>query len=110
MSRSTWSRVYAVAAIAAAIAASVWAVGARTHASIEQLFFFALLVAVACYLRIDDDPSTAGFEAAVVFAAVPLLHDPAAGIFPVFLGATIWALQRPRLESFRGAARLALSY
>ena len=104
MSRSLWSRVYALAAIGVAAAASVWSVAGRSWSSIADLLFFALLIAVAIYLRVDDDPSTAGFEAAVVFAAVPLLHDPAVALFSVFLGAAI------ALASLVRAAQLALSY
>jgi diguanylate cyclase (GGDEF)-like protein len=101
MSRSVWFRVSALAAIGVAAAASVWSVRGQSW---ETLLFFALLIAVALYLRVDDDPSTAGFEAAVVFAAVPLLHDPAVAIFSVFLGATI------ALGSLVRAAQLSLSY
>ncbi len=71
MSRPAWFRVYALAAIAVAAAASV------VWPSLNPLVFFALLVAVAGQLRIeDDDASSAGFEAAVIFAAVVLLHTP----------------------------------
>ena len=102
MSRSVWFRVSALAAIGVAAAASVWAV---RGADWQSLLFFALLIAVAVHLRIDDDPSTAGFEAVVVFAAVPLLHDPAVAIFSVFLGAATHYARK-----LIGAAQLALSY
>lgn len=101
MSRSVWFRVYALATIGVAAAASVWSVRGQDW---ESLVFFALLIAVAIYLRVDDDPSAAGFEAAVVFAAIPLLHDPAVAFFSVFLGAAI------ALASPARAAQLALSY
>src|SRR5947207_2390604 len=110
MSRSAWFRIYACAAIAVAVAASVWSIGGRSWASIEELSFFALLIAVASYLRIDDDASTAGFEAAVVFGAIALLHDPAVALFSVCAGTMAYALRRPRLESFVGAAQLTLTY
>jgi len=76
MSRSAWFRASAIAAIAIAAAVSaVWP-------SVNPLVFFALLVAVAGRLRIDDDdPAGAGFEAAVVFAAVVLLHTPYVALF-----------------------------
>src|SRR5947209_6230981 len=116
MSRSTWFRVYALAAIAVAVAASAWSVAGRTWPQFEELSFFALLVAVACYLRIDEEASTAGFEAAVVFAALPLLHDPAVATFSVFAGAMVHnvygdiARKRLRLISLYDAAQLTLAY
>ncbi len=116
MSRSTWFRAYALIAVAVAVGASVWSVAGRTWVAVAELLFFALLVAVGSYLRVDDDPSSAGFEAAVVFAAVPLLHDPAVALFSVFLGAAVHnvyrdaARKRLRLESLYDAAQLALSY
>jgi len=110
MSRSMWLRVYAVAAIALAVAAGVWSLSGRSWSSIEELLFFALLIAVACYLRVDDDPTTAGYEAAVVFAAVPLLHDPGVALVSVLLGATVSGLRHPRLKSLVDAALLTLSY
>src|SRR5947209_4680235 len=116
MSRSTWFRVYALAAIAVAVAASAWSVAGRTWPQFEELSFFALLVAVACYLRIDEEASTAGFEAAVVFAALPLLHDAAVATFSVFAGAMVHnvygdiARKRLRLISLYDAAQLTLAY
>src|SRR5437868_11696865 len=78
MSRSAWFRASAIAAIAVAAAVSV------VWPSVNPLLFFALLVAVAGRLRIeDDDPSSAGFEAAVIFAAVALLHTPLVALFAV---------------------------
>src|SRR5687768_14852136 len=107
MSRSLWSHVYALAAIGVAAAASIWSVAGRSCSSIDDLLFFALLIAVAIYLREDDAPSTAGFEAAVVFAAVPLLHDPAVALVSVFVGAAIHNLfRRIALSSLLDAAQL----
>jgi diguanylate cyclase (GGDEF)-like protein len=95
MSRSAWFRVSAVVAVAIAAAVSlVWP-------AVNQLLFFALLIAIAGRLRIDDDdPSSAGFEAAVIFAAVPLLHTPAVALFAVL------TLRRSLLDTLQ----LALSY
>ena len=116
MSGPWWFRSYAITTIAIAATASAWSVTGRSWSSIDELCFFALLIAVASDLRADDDPSTAGFEGAVVFAAVPLLHEPAVALFSVLLGATVrnvyrdLALKRVRLASLYDAAQLALSY
>jgi diguanylate cyclase (GGDEF)-like protein len=111
MSRSAWFRVYAIALIAVAAAASAWSVIGLVRPPVPELLFFALLIAVAAYLRVDDDPSSAGFEAAVVFAAIPLFHDPAVALFSVFVGATVHnMLRRFGLRSLVEAAQLALSY
>jgi diguanylate cyclase (GGDEF)-like protein len=104
MSRSDWFRVYAIAAIVVAVIASGLSVLGQTWLSIAELLFFALLIGVAAYVRFDDEPSNAGFEAAVVFAAVPLLHNPAVALFCVF------APRRLRLKSIYEAAQLAISY
>jgi diguanylate cyclase (GGDEF)-like protein len=117
MSRSVLFRVSAFAAIAIAVGASLWSLSGRSWTSAQELFFFALLIAVGCYLRVDDDRASAGFEAAVVFGAVPLLHDSGVALFSVLLGATVHNVfrdvshqRRPRLQSLLDAALLTISY
>src|SRR5947207_10049040 len=98
MSRSARFRGYAIAAVVVAALVSVLFIADQTW------FLFALLIAIASYVRFDDDASSAGFEAAVIFAAVPLLHTPAIALFAIF------TLRRFSLRSLVDAVQLTLSY
>src|SRR3954464_13247226 len=74
MSRAVLFRIYMLAAIVIALGAVVWTVSVESWAMVEAFLVYAAFVAVAAWLRVDDE--TPGFEAAVVFAAILLLHDP----------------------------------
>jgi len=103
-----------LAAIVIAVAAVVWTFSVASWTTGQTLLFYAALVAVAAWVRVDDD--TPGFEAAVVFAAILLLHDPAVALIAVFVGTAVYGLVRDagrrtfRLESMYEAAQLALTY
>src|SRR5207245_4776955 len=68
----------------------------------------------AAWVRGDDHMP--GFEAAVAFAAILLLHDPAVALISVVAGTAVYYLARDagrrtfRLVSLCDAAQLALSY
>jgi diguanylate cyclase (GGDEF)-like protein len=108
------SRIYVLTAIAIAVTAVVWTFSVASWTTVETLLFYAALVAVAAWVRADDD--TPGFEAAVVFAAILLLHNPAVALISVFVGSSAYHVARDatrrrfRLDSFYDAAQLALSY
>jgi diguanylate cyclase (GGDEF)-like protein len=114
MQRSSLLRGYYVAAVTAAVVAVALELLVTPTASPRALLFFTALVMLASFLRIDE--RTIGFEAAVVFGAVILYHDPEVAIVPVFLGIsarvawTAIAARRVRIESFYAASELALSY
>ena len=114
MSRAVLFRVYVLAAIAIAAIAVVWTFTSESWTTIESLLFFAALVAVACWVRVDEQ--SPGFESAVVFAAILLLHDPAVALISVFVGTAVCRVAEDarrrtfRLESLYEAAQLALSY
>jgi diguanylate cyclase (GGDEF)-like protein len=114
MSRAVLFRIYVLAAIVIAVAAVVWTFTSSSWTTIEAFLFFAALVAVAGWIRIDEQSS--GFEAAVVFAAILLLHDPAVALISVFVGTAVDRIADDarrrtfRLGSLYDAAQLALSY
>jgi len=114
MSRAVLFRIYVLAAIATAVAAVVRTLSVESWATIETLLFYAALVAVAAWVRIDDDSS--GFESAIVFAAILLLHNPSVALISVFVGTAAYHLvrdagrRRLRIDSLYDAAQLALSY
>ena len=114
MSRADLFRVYVLAAIAIAAVAVVWTFTSALWTTIESLLFFAALVAVAVWVRIDEQ--SPGFESAVVFAAILLLHDPAVALISIFVGTAVCRVAEDarrrtfRLESLYDAAQLALSY
>jgi len=103
-----------LAAIVIAVTAVVWTVSVESWTMVQAFLVYAAFVAVAAWLRIDDD--TSGFEAAVVFAAILLLHDPEVALIAVFAGVGVYHLARDagrrtwRLASMYEAAQLALSY
>lgn len=112
MSRAVLYRIYVLAAIAIATAASLWTFTVISWPQAENLLFYAALVAVAAWIRADDE--TTGFEAAVVFAAILVLHDPAVALISVFIGTVLFRVGRDakrfRIGSLYDAAQLALSY
>ncbi|MDP9360075.1 MAG: sensor domain-containing diguanylate cyclase [Acidobacteriota bacterium] len=114
MTRAVLFRIYVLAAIAIAVAAVVWTFSVASWTTAETLLFYAALVAIAAWVRVDDD--TSGFEAAVAFAAILVLHDPAVALISVFAGTAAYQVARDagrrtfRLESLYDAAQLALSY
>ena len=86
MPRLGWFRLYAWAAIVLAVAATLWLVATRPPSYLEQVAFFTVLVAVASFFSAERDEISIGFEAAVVFPAVVLLHDPGVALASVFVG------------------------
>jgi len=114
VSRAVLFRIYVLAAIAIAVVAVVWTFSLASWTTVQTLLFYASLVAVAAWVRVDDE--TPGFEAAVVFAAILLLHNPAVALICVFVGVSAYHAARDagrrrfRLDSFYDAAQLALSY
>jgi diguanylate cyclase (GGDEF)-like protein len=114
MSRAVLFRFYMLAAIVIAVTSVVWTVSVESWAMVEAFLFYAAFVAIAAWLRIDDH--TPGFEAAVVFAAILLLHDPEVALIAVLAGAVVYHVARDagrhtfRLDSMYEAAQLALSY
>jgi diguanylate cyclase (GGDEF)-like protein len=67
--------------------------------------FFAALVFLASFLRIERGDTSVGFEAAIAFGALIIFHSPSVAFVAVFLGSA-W----PRLDRLYNAAQLALSY
>jgi diguanylate cyclase (GGDEF)-like protein len=114
MKRAVLFRTYALTAIAVAVGAMLWSLSVSSWATAQTLLFYAALIAVAAWVRVDDEAS--GFEAAVAFAAILVLHDPAVALVSVFAGTAAYFVARDagrrkfRLESLCDAAQLALSY
>jgi diguanylate cyclase (GGDEF)-like protein len=114
MSRAVLYRFYVLAAIVIATAAMVWTFSAQPWTHTQTFLFFAALVAIASWVRVEDE--TSGFEAAVVFAAILVLHDPAVALVSVFGGTALFCIARDagrrslRIDSFFEPAQLALSY
>src|SRR4051812_7677359 len=114
MSRAVLFRIYVLAAIVLAVSAVVWTFSVASWTTLGALLFYAALVAVAVWVRVDD--ASPGFEAAVVFAAILLLHDPAVALISVFVGTAVLRIADDarrrtfRLDSLYDAAQLALSY
>ena len=112
MSRTALNRTYQIAAILLAAIVLVWELSTEPAGFLQELLFFSTLVTLASFLRIDPEDSSSGFEAAVVFAAIILFHDPCVALVSVFVGTILHDVARRTLSLNRlyGAAELALSY
>ncbi|HWW60849.1 MAG TPA: GAF domain-containing protein, partial [Thermoanaerobaculia bacterium] len=116
MARSTWFRVYQTAIVVVAALVFAWALMVRPFEDVENALFFAALVFIAGFLRVDAGESSLGFEAAVVFGALILFHDPAVVLIAVLAGAIPHAFYESaadrswRLDRFANAAQLAVAY
>ncbi len=114
MKRAALLRVYLLVAISATAMAMLWTLSTSTWATAQTLLFYAALIAIAAWVRVDDEAS--GFEAAVAFAAILVLHDPAVALVSVFAGTAAYLIVRDskrgtfRFETLYDAAQLALSY
>ncbi|HET7437065.1 MAG TPA: diguanylate cyclase [Thermoanaerobaculia bacterium] len=119
MTRSALYRCLQTAIVGITALLFVAGLAAEPLRNTEYALFFAVLVLVATYLRIDaaaDGDEPVGFEAAVAFGALLIFHSPAVALIAVFTGtcahAVIDALRTKlwRLEPFYNAAQLAISY
>jgi diguanylate cyclase (GGDEF)-like protein len=115
MQRSSLLRTYYVAAIVVATACVALELATEPNASPRALLFFAALVMLSSFLRVDE--RSIGFEAAPVFGAMILYHDPVVAIVPVFAGIGLRCAYDAfvdraarRVEPFYEAAELGLSY
>ena len=108
MAQERWLRLISAAASAFGVAATAWVVFTRSAADLEQLLFFTALVAVVAFFAIRTEDVRFGFEAAVIFPAILLLHDPALALVAVFVGLAGHELWRRR--SLRESSLLAISY
>lgn len=116
MSRPHWSYAYALTTTIIAVVVIVLTALERPAGFTESAIFFAALVAIASFIRVDSDEGSTGFEAAVVFAAILLTHESAVALASVFVGVAVYnlyvdvAARHFRARSLGSAAELALSY
>jgi len=116
MPRPHWSFAYALTTTIIAVAVMVWTGVAEPAGFLEAAAFFAALVAIASFIRVESDGNTIGFEAAVVFAAILLTHESSIAVVSVFVGVAVYNLyndvaeRRFHVRSLASAAELALSY
>ncbi len=116
MSRTALFRLWKLGVVVLTVALFLWALATRPLGELQTAFFIAALVLVATVLRIDAGDATIGFEAAVVFGAIIIFHNPQVALIAAFAGAGAHALYEAvarrewRVEPFYSAAQLALSY
>ncbi|HKO54254.1 MAG TPA: GGDEF domain-containing protein [Thermoanaerobaculia bacterium] len=111
MSRAAINRVWQWAVVLMTAGLVVWAGVAHDLRYLGYSAFFAVLVLVASFLRIEAGEASVSFEAAVVFGAIILFHDPDVALLAVFIGCGLYALsEQRRLAALAGPAQLALSY
>src|SRR5258706_2970068 len=116
MPRPALYRWYQVAAIAVALWVVVCEMAWPTAAQRVELLFFAALVTVALFIRVGEDGTSVGFEAAVALAMIALFHNAGSALVAVFIGGIAYhAYNALSSRSFRitplyEAAEAALSY
>jgi diguanylate cyclase (GGDEF)-like protein len=116
MSRAAVFRSWKIGVVVIAAVLLVSAFVTRPGAEIQTALFFAVLVLVASFLRVESGDASIGFEAAVVFGALIIFHSPAVALIAVLVGVTLYAAadaitrKEWRIEPFYNAAQLALSY
>jgi len=112
MQRTTLFRYWKTGAVLVAAMLFVVAVVVQTNAERQAALFFATLVLIASFLRLENGDASVGFEAAIAFGALIIFHSPAVAFVAVLLGGVAHALiRRARdLDPFYNAAQLALSY
>lgn len=116
MSRASLFRICQIAVVVVAVALAVSAVITLPLREIQYALFFAALIFLAMFLRIEAGDVSVGFEAAIVFAALIIFHDPAVAFVAVITGGMAYATYRAaasrqwELERFYSTAQLALSY
>src|SRR5438105_7597960 len=105
-------RAWQIAAVAFAMAVSIWAVASHPLHDIGLAAFFAALILCASFLRIEADEASVAFEAPIVFGAIIIFHDPALALLAAFLGGSLHAIaKRPlRFDPFAAAAESSLAY
>jgi diguanylate cyclase (GGDEF)-like protein len=112
MPRPPLFRSWKIGVIAVAAVLFVYALIAQSPDARLASLFFAVLVLVASFLRIESGDASVGFEAAIAFGALIIFHSPAVAFATVLLGGVAFALIRRtrELDAFYNAAQLALSY
>ncbi|HEX7707766.1 MAG TPA: hypothetical protein VF701_15010, partial [Thermoanaerobaculia bacterium] len=116
MSRERLFQHLKVGLISAVAILLVGALVTRPVAETQIALFFAVLVLIATFLRIDAGDGSIGFEAAVVFGALVIFHSPSIALVSVAVGAGAFALYQAavsrswQVEPFYNVAQLALSY
>jgi diguanylate cyclase (GGDEF)-like protein len=105
-------RAWQIAAVAVAMAVSIWTVASHPTHDIGLAAFFAALILCASFLRIGADEASVAFEAPVVFGAIIIFHDSALALLAAFLGGSLHAIaKRPlRFDRLASAAESSLAY
>ena len=116
MPRTTLFRWWKAGLVALTVLLLGWTTANHPVAELQLVLFFAALILVASFLRIEGGDASVTFEAAVVFGALIIFHNPAIALAAVFLGCAAHGVysalkdKRLLLEPFYNAAQLALSY
>ena len=116
MSRAPLFHWWKVGVVVLTIALLGVTVALRPAAETQAALFFAAIVLVATFLRIESGDASVGFEAAVVFGALIIFHSAAVALVAVFVGCAAHGVylairdRRILLEPFYNASQLALSY
>lgn len=116
MSRASVFRAWKGGVVVLAVLLFVSAFVTQPLGEMQTALFFGALVFIATFLRLEGGDTSIGFEAAVVFGALILFHNPAVALVAVFAGVVLHAAydavsQRVwRIEPFYNAAQLALAY
>jgi diguanylate cyclase (GGDEF)-like protein len=102
MPRASVYRSWQISVVLVTAALFVWALASASAPTILTSLFFAALVAIASFIRIDAGEESVAFEASVVFGALIIFHDPNVVMIAAVCGGAAHAI-------LEGARKHALS-
>jgi len=112
MARASIYRAWKAGILALAAGLFVLALVVQPAEHTRATLFFAVLVLIATFVRLEAGDASIGFEAAIAFGALILFHSPSVAFVAVLAGTAAHAAARreTRLDPYFNAAQLALSY
>jgi diguanylate cyclase (GGDEF)-like protein len=116
MPRVAIHRTWQLAVIAVTVLAVVSVVAQHDVRFAGYALFFAALVLIAQFFRIEAGEASVGFEASIVFGAIIIFHSAGIALVAVAVGTTLHAVylflsaRQVKLDPITAGAQLALSY
>jgi diguanylate cyclase (GGDEF)-like protein len=116
MPRAALHRIWQSAVLAVTVLGVVSALADHDARFAGYALFFAALVLIAQFFRIEAGEASVGFESSIVFGAIIIFHSAAIALIAVAVGTFLYAIyvflssREMRLEPVISGAQLALAY
>jgi diguanylate cyclase (GGDEF)-like protein len=115
-SRQALFRVWQSTVVLITAVLVLWSVTTQPLSYFQTTGFIAVLVLLATFLRIEAGEASVGFDAAIVFGAIIVFHDPGVALVAVALAGLLHGIytaasrHRITLESVYITSHMALGY